>query len=93
MSTIVRISGEGSVFNENYQTDVIKGQQVLNCSYNLSSTLHISAEESRPETVSVALDANQTEAIQEIFKNGFFVEGYLLLEGAENCCDISVPLN
>lgn len=86
------LTTDSTKFSEAYQTDVIKGQQVLNCSYDLSSLLHIGAGESRTETVSVALDANQTAAIQEIFKNGFFVEGYLLLEGAENCCDISVPL-
>ncbi|MBR0485869.1 MAG: S8 family serine peptidase, partial [Oscillospiraceae bacterium] len=86
------LTTDSTKFSEAYQTDIINGQQALNCSYDLSSLLHIGAGESRTETVSVALDANQTAAIQEIFKNGFFVEGYLLLEGAENCCDISVPL-
>jgi len=68
------------------------GQQSLDCSVNLDGLLHIGAGESRTESVSVSLNAGQTAAIQEIFTNGFFVEGYLLLEGAENCCDISIPL-
>ena len=40
----------------------------------------------------MTLDAAQTSQIADVFSNGFFVEGYLLLSGAENCCDISVPL-
>ena len=86
------LTTDSTKFDEEYQTDVIDGQQALNCSVDLNALLHVGAGESRTENVSVTLDANQTAAIQEIFTNGFFVEGYLLLEGAENCCDISVPL-
>ena len=71
---------------------LISGQQALNCEADLSGLLQIAAGESRTETVSVSLDAAQCAEIGRVFCNGFFVEGYLLLEDAENCCDISVPL-
>ena len=86
------LTTDDSTFNEELQTDVIKGQQSLNSSADLNSLLHIGAGENRTETIYVSLDSAQTSAIKEIFTNGFFVDGYLLLEGAENCCDISVPL-
>ncbi|HAG13354.1 MAG TPA: hypothetical protein DCG49_05770 [Ruminococcus sp.] len=73
-------------------TDAIVGQQVLNCSADLSGLLSIGAGQSRTETVSVSLDPAQCAALRESFVNGFFAEGYLVLEGAENCCDITVPL-
>ena len=72
--------------------EVIKGQQTLDCTAQLDSLLHTEAGEMRTETVTVSLDSAQTAAIKEKFVNGFFVEGYLLLEGADNCCDISVPI-
>ena len=40
----------------------------------------------------MTLDQKQTEALGKIFVNGFFVEGYLFLEGAENSSDISIPM-
>ena len=73
-------------------TEMISGQQVLNCSADLSALLSVGAGQSRTETVSVSLDPAQCAALRETFVNGFFAEGYLVLEGAENCCDVSIPL-
>lgn len=70
----------------------ISGQQALSSSADASALCTIAAGEQRTETVSVQLDAAQLAKISETFCNGFFVEGYLLLEGADNCCDISIPL-
>lgn len=67
-------------------------QIALESSADVSALTSISAGESRTEHVSVSLNPEQTSAIKEIYTNGFFVEGYLLLEGAENCCDISIPM-
>ena len=86
------LTTDDSVEDEVMQVNIIDGQRPLDCTADLSKLLHIGAGEERSETVSVALNAAQTAEIRSIFTNGFFVEGYLLLEGAENCCDISVPL-
>ena len=67
-------------------------QIALESSADVSALMSISAGESRTEHVSVSLDPFQTASISEFYTNGFFVEGYLILEGAENCCDISVPI-
>jgi subtilisin family serine protease len=86
------LTTDDSSLDEAMQMQIIDGQRTLNCTADLSKLLHIAAGEKRKETVSVSLDPAQTAEIGSIFTNGFFVEGYLLLEGADNCCDISVPL-
>lgn len=68
------------------------GQRLIPCSADLSALTQIGAGENNWVNVTVSLDANETAALQEVFANGFFVEGYLMLEGAENCADISIPL-
>ena len=65
---------------------------LLNSSADVNSLLHVSAGESRTETISVKLDSSQMAELEQIFTNGFFVEGYLLLSDAENCCSVSIPL-
>ncbi len=81
-----------SEMNEDFGMAVISGQQPLNASADCSALCSVAAGESRTEHIEVSLDAAQTAAIMESFVNGFFVEGYLLLSGADNCCDISVPV-
>lgn len=71
---------------------VISGQQALQATADVSALLHSAAGESRTEHITVQLDAAQLQEIGNTFRNGFFIEGYLLLEGAANCCDISIPL-
>ena len=68
------------------------GQQALSCSADLGDLATIAAGDSKTVTVTVTLDAAQAASLDAIFTNGYFIEGYLLLEGAENCSDISVPL-
>ncbi|MCR5541340.1 MAG: S8 family serine peptidase [Ruminococcus sp.] len=43
-------------------------------------------------TVTVTLDANDVNELNSMFTNGWFTDGYLTLSGAENCCDISIPI-
>ena len=38
------------------------------------------------------LDPEQYEKLCKVFVNGFFIEGYFRLTGAENCPDLSMPL-
>ncbi len=71
---------------------IIQGQQPLTAEADLSALLHTDAGETRTEQITVRLDAAQTAEIAEVFCNGFFIDGFLLLSGAENCCDISIPL-
>lgn len=91
-SAKLALTTDGTIFDETTAQDRISGQQALISSADCSALLNIAAGESRTETVSVTLDAAQYEALRETFTNGFFIEGYLLLEGADNCCDISIPL-
>jgi len=70
----------------------ISGIQKLNFSADMSGLRSVKAGETRTETVQVSLDAEQTKQLQEVFVNGFFVDGFIILSGADNCCDISVPL-
>ncbi|WP_295071672.1 S8 family serine peptidase [Ruminococcus sp.] len=70
----------------------ISGASNIGVTADLSSLLKAKAQESRKVTVSVQLSAADIKAHSANFPNGFFVEGYLLLSGAENCCDISVPV-
>lgn len=86
------LSTDAAEYSEQDGGYIISGTQSLTSTADVSALRHIAAGESRTETVHVALDAAQTAKIREIFTNGFFVEGYLVLEGAENCCDISIPL-
>lgn len=43
-------------------------------------------------TVSVTLDTDDVTALNSVFTNGWFTEGYLTLSGADNCSDISIPI-
>ena len=54
--------------------------------------LTIPAQSEKTVTVTVDLDAKQCREIEETFKYGWFIEGFLSLKGSENCCDISVPI-
>ena len=70
----------------------ICGASNIGVTADLSSLLKTKAQESRTVTVSAQLSADDLAAHGETFPNGFFVEGYLILSGAENCCDISIPV-
>ncbi|MBP0967193.1 MAG: Fn3-like domain-containing protein, partial [Oscillospiraceae bacterium] len=78
--------GEGS------EALAICGASNIGVTADLSSLLETKAQESRTVTVSAQLSADDLAAHSVTFPNGFFVEGYLMLSGAENCCDISIPV-
>ena len=86
------LTTDDTFYNRETDKYEIDHQQALKCTADLSGLTAIAAGEARTENVTVQLDASQTAALRKIFTNGFFVEGYLLLEGAENSSDISIPL-
>lgn len=70
----------------------ICGASNISVDADLSSLLKTEAGESRKVTVNAQLNPDELAYHGSLFPNGFFVEGYLLLSGAENCCDISIPV-
>ncbi len=71
----------------------IGGQQRIRCTAEADTLLNpLTAGESRTATVTVSIAQNDFLALAEDFPFGHFVEGFLLLSGAEDCCDISLPL-
>ncbi len=70
----------------------ISGASPIGVTADLSSLLHADANKTRTVQISAQLSADDLAAHSENFPNGFFVEGYLMLSGAENCCDISIPV-
>ena len=88
----IRLTTDDTVWNEEEQCNVISGQSVLACAADLSDLTEIAAGESKTVTVSVALDTRRTSDLMQTFRYGFFLDGFLVLSGAENCPDISVPL-
>ncbi|MCQ2416819.1 MAG: S8 family serine peptidase [Oscillospiraceae bacterium] len=86
------LTTDDSYWNEELEMNVLNGQQLLGCNADLSGLTSIGAGESRTVTINVKLNASQTASLKETFVNGFFVEGYLLLHEADNCCNISIPV-
>ncbi|EGC04205.1 S8 family serine peptidase [Ruminococcus albus] len=54
--------------------------------------LAIEAGEERKFTITVDIDEEYAAAKDEVFKNGWFVDGYVSLSGSVQCCDISIPI-
>lgn len=71
---------------------LLKEQQALQFTADCSGLQEIPAGTEKTVTVSVQLDEQQAAEIRETFPCGFYIEGYLLLEGAENHADISIPV-
>ncbi len=91
-SARLALTTDDTYYDSNLSAYVISGQQPLACSADFGNLTEIAAGETKTETVTVALDASQAEALKLIFTNGFFIDGYLLLEGADNTPDISIPM-
>ncbi len=86
------ITTDGWRYDEKLKRDCITDSVKLSSTDDLDDTITVKAGETVKKTVTINLDSQQTSENLEIFKNGFFVEGYVTLSGAENCCDISAPL-
>ncbi len=71
----------------------LSGRQALTAQADCSALQSVAAGETKTVTVSVKLDGSEAQKIMQTFKNGFYIEGYLLLEGAANNADISIPLS
>ena len=71
----------------------LSGIQRLNCTADCSGLKKIAAGQKKEVTVSVRLDDAQAAELLKSFRNGFYIEGYLLLEGAAGHTDISIPLS
>lgn len=70
----------------------ILGASNISVDADLSSLLKTTAGESRTVKIDAQLNADELAYHGFMFPNGFFVEGYIVLSGAENCCDISIPV-
>ena len=77
--------------DESGQISII-GSSNIGVTADLSSLLSTAAGETRTVTVSAQLSEADLAARSTSFPNGFFVEGYIILSGAENCCDVSIPV-
>ena len=72
--------------------DILSGQQALRCETNFTGPVTVRAGESLTLPVQVSLDPAQYAELSASFRNGFFIEGFLLLSGAADSADISMPL-
>ena len=86
------LTTDHAFYDQACQKVKIEGQQKLNCEADLTGLLDSGAWETRTVNVQVTLDAQQEDQIRQTFVNGFFIEGYLYLEGAQNNPDLSIPL-
>ncbi|MBQ9905768.1 MAG: S8 family serine peptidase [Oscillospiraceae bacterium] len=88
----LRLTTDGTRYDSTRGCDVLSGQQALDCTTDFSGPVTVAAGASETVTVQVELSPWQYAALSRQFRNGFFAEGFLLLSGAENSADISIPL-
>ena len=90
----IRLTTDGTYFDDSYNEKRIclRGQQKLNCTADICGPVTVAAGDTFTVPVTVNLDAAQCRGLEKIFRYGFFAEGYLLLSGAENSADISIPM-
>ena len=89
----VELTTDGVLAEEANGVHKTGGQQRIRCTAGTGGLSEpLAAGESRTETVTVSLDRSDYAALTEQFPFGFFVDGFLLLSGADGCCDISMPL-
>lgn len=86
------LTTDGTYFSDTEGRTLLRGQQALRCTADFTGPVTVTAGQSKTVTVTVALDPAQSRALSQVFRYGFFTEGYLLLSGAENSADISVPM-
>ncbi len=73
-------------------SEYISGTTVIESSDDLESTITVPAGTAIKKSVTVKLSPEQLESQSSVYTNGFFVEGYLRLAGAQNCCELTVPV-
>lgn len=78
---------------DNYQNELYISKTIkLKCSSELSALKELGPKEQKSLNISALLDDQELEKIRSVYTNGFFIEGYIRLSGAENCCDVSIPV-
>ena len=88
----LRLTTDGVRYDKESGGNVLSGQQALQCSSDFSGPYTVGAGQSETVTVRVSLNCLQCSRLSEVFRYGFFIEGYLTLSGAENSADISIPV-
>ena len=88
----LRLTTDDYYYDAMHRCNVLYGQQTLNSTAQFSAPFTVGAGQTATVKVQVSLDQAQYQSLKEIFKKGFFEEGYLMLSGAENSADISIPV-
>ena len=91
-SNSVTLTTDGYEKDSTTGRNVISGQTLLKTENDLPEKITVYAGKSTVIPVTVNIDGAQFKEIGDIFTSGFFAEGFLTLSGAENCCDLSVPI-
>lgn len=86
------LTTDGIRHDSRWNCDMLSGQQALRCETDLAGPVTVRAGESVTLPVQVSLDPAQYAELSASFRNGFFIEGFLLLSGAADSSDISMPL-
>lgn len=88
----IALTSDREEYRTNTEKYYISGQTVLETTNDLDMDITVPAGETVTKTVNVKLNSVQSKEQSAVFTKGFFVEGYVSLHGADNCCDISIPL-
>lgn len=88
----LHLTTDGTYYSTGSRREILCGQQALQCTADFAGPVVIGAGQTETVTVHAELDAAQYEALSAQFRYGFFIEGYLMLHGAENSADISIPV-
>ena len=86
------LAADGYEVDPNSARYYVSGQIELKNNADLSELLNLKAGEKKSLTVDCALDKAQLDEIGKVYENGFYIYGFIVLEGAENCCDTSIPV-
>ncbi|MCR4888368.1 MAG: S8 family serine peptidase [Ruminococcus sp.] len=86
------LTTDSTKINESDNCEYIYGNKLLTSTDDLDDAITVKAGESLKKTITINLDKAQIDENLKTFTSGFFIDGYLTLSGAENCCDISAPI-
>ena len=88
----IALTTDGHEADNNTGKVYIAGQEKLSSTNDLPEEITVPAGKTITKEITIDIDPQQIAALDEVFTNGFFIEGFISLSGAENCCDISIPL-